>query len=209
MKIVFRPSALNKDFLRQEFLPMLRTCFEAFLILCGIFAAMTFLLPDFVRSYLTLIEKLVAALGLENGATSWQLFSAIFSNNVRATVVTVFYGYLPFLFYPALTLGSNAMSITAMGISYVQDGVLTPAAFFAGILPHGILEIPALIIACAIGLCNCRFITRMVLKKPMQTEPRAQLITLSRLYFILVLPLLFIAAVVEAFVTPHIMALFL
>ena len=69
--------------------------------------------------------------------------------------------------------------------------------------------IPALIIACAIGLCNCRFITRMVMKKPLQTEPRVQLVTLSRLYFILVLPLLLIAAAVEAFVTPHIMALFL
>ena len=209
MNIVFRPTRLNRDFLRQEFLPMLRTCFEAFLILCAIFAAMTFLLPDFVRAYLTLIEELIASLGLETGTTSWQIFSTIFSNNVRATVVTVFYGYLPFLFYPALTLGSNALSITALGISYVQDGLLSPAAFFAGILPHGIFEIPALIIACAIGLCNCRFITRMVLKKPMQTEPRAQLVMLSRLYFILVLPLLLIAAAVEAFVTPYIMALFL
>ena len=188
---------------------MLRTCFEAFFILCGIFAAMTVLLPDFVRSYLTLIEELVATLGISEEASPLQLFRVISSNNIRATIVTVFYGYLPFLFYPALTLGSNAMSITAMGISYVQDGLMTPAAFFAGILPHGIFEIPALIIACAIGLCNCRFITRMVMKKPMQTEPRVQLITLSRLYFILVLPLLLIAAAVEAFVTPHIMALFL
>lgn len=209
MKVVFRPSQLNRDFLRQEFLPMLRTCFEAFFILCGIFAAMTFLLPDFVRSYLTLIEELVAALGLETDTSPLQIFSAIFSNNIRATIITVFYGYIPFLFYPALTLGSNALSVTAMGISYVRDGLLTPAAFFTGILPHGIFEIPALIIACAIGLCNCRFITRMVLKKPQQPEPRVQLITLSRLYFILVLPLLLIAAAVEAFVTPHIMALFL
>lgn len=209
MKIVFRPTALDRDFIRQEFRPMLRTCFEAFFILCGIFAAMTVLLPDFVRSYLTLIEELVATLGISEEASPLQLFRVISSNNIRATIVTVFYGYLPFLFYPALTLGSNAMSITAMGISYVQDGLMTPAAFFAGILPHGIFEIPALIIACAIGLCNCRFITRMVMKKPMQTEPRVQLVTLSRLYFILVLPLLLIAAAVEAFVTPHIMALFL
>ena len=209
MKIVFRPTALDRDFIRQEFRPMLRTCFEAFFILCGIFSAMTVLLPDFVRSYLTLIEELVATLGISEEASPLQLFRVISSNNIRATIVTVFYGYLPFLFYPALTLGSNAMSITAMGISYVQDGLMTPAAFFAGILPHGIFEIPALIIACAIGLCNCRFITRMVMKKPMQTEPRVQLVTLSRLYFILVLPLLLIAAAVEAFVTPHIMALFL
>lgn len=209
MKLVFRPSQLDRDFLRREFLPMLRTCFEAFFILCGIFAAMTVLLPDFTRAYLALIEELVAALGLETETSALQVFSAIFSNNIRATIVTVFYGYIPFLFYPALTLGSNALSVTAMGISYIQDGLLTPAAFFAGILPHGIFEIPALIIACAIGLCNCRLITRMVLKKSQQTEPRIQLISLSRLYFILVLPLLFIAAAVEAFVTPHIMALFL
>lgn len=209
MKIVFRPTQLNQDFLRREFRPMLRTCFEAFFILCGIFAASTLLFPDFASSYIKLVEELVTQLGIESGETPWDLFLLISSNNLRVTVNTVFYGYVPFLYYPALTLGSNAMTLMVMGIHYVQEGLMTPAAFFAGILPHGIFEIPALIIACAVGLCNCRFVTRMVLKKPQQPEPRVQLVALSRIYVYIVIPLLLIAAAVESFVTPHIMALFI
>ena len=208
MKIAFRPTPMDREFLKRDFVPMLKTCFDAFFILCVIFAAMTLLVPDFGRDYLAKLQEIITQLGVEETDSAVQLFSLLISNNVRASISTVFYGYLPFLFFPALTLGSNAMTLTVMGILYVQDGLLTPAAFFAGILPHGIFEIPALIIACAIGLCNCRFITRMVLKKPQQPEPRVQLITLSRLYFTTVFPLLLIAAAVEAFITPHVMGMF-
>ena len=49
----------------------------------------------------------------------------------------------------------------------------------------------------------------MVLKKPQQPEPRVQLVSLSRIYIFVVVPLLLIAAAVEAFITPHIMGMFL
>ncbi|MBR2481611.1 MAG: stage II sporulation protein M [Oscillospiraceae bacterium] len=209
MKNELLPTKFDKQFLRREFFPMLRNCFDAFFILCTIFAVMTVMNPDFGRDYLTLLENLISDLGIDESQTPGQLFSVIFSNNVQATINTVFYGYLPFLHYPALTLGSNAMTITVMGIRYVRDGLMTPAAFFAGILPHGIFEIPALIIACAVGLCNCRLITGIIMKKKQETEPRAQMVTLSWVYVAVVFPLLLIAAAVEAFVTPHIMALFI
>lgn len=206
MKVDFLPSQFDKEFLRREFLPTLRNCFDAFFILCAIFAAMTVAIPDFGKDLLTMLEGLISSLGVDESTTAWQIFSAIFSNNLQATVNTVFYGYLPFLQYPALVLGTNAMTITVMGIRYVQEGLMTPLAFFAGILPHGIFEIPALIIACAVGLCNCRLITSIILKKKQETEPRAQMVSLSWMYVGVVIPLLLIAALVEAFVTPHILA---
>ena len=48
-----------------------------------------------------------------------------------------------------------------------------------------------------------------ITKKKQETEPRAQMVTLSWVYVAVVFPLLLIAAAVEAFVTPHIMALFI
>lgn len=209
MKIVFRPTMLNGKFLRREFLPTLRNCVDAFLILCAVFTAMSLLLPQFGQNYVTLLEEMTASLGVAQVESPWELFSLLLTNNLTATVNAVFYGYLPFLYYPALVLGSNALSIASLAVVYIGGGQLSAAAFFAGILPHGIFEIPALLIACAIGLCNCRLITRMVLKKPQFTDPRTQLVSLSWLFFALVMPLLLLAAAVEVFLTPAVLSLFI
>lgn len=208
MKLVFRPTLLDKEFLRREFAPVLRNCIDAFLILCVIFAVAAALLPDFSRDYLALLQQVFAESGLleESGAS---MVGLLLENNIRATILTVIYGFLPFLFYPALTLGSNAMTIAVMGVVYVQEGYYTPAAFLAGILPHGIFEIPALLIACAVGLCHCRLVTGLIRRRAQTTPPRAQLVSLAWVYAALTLPLLVIAALAETFLTPVILELFL
>lgn len=209
MKIVFRPTQLDREFLRREFAPTMRNCFDAFLILCAIFALAARLIPGFGEEYLALLQEVLEEAGVLETDGGWALFSLLVKNNVRATILTVVYGFLPFLYYPALTLGSNALSLSAMGVIYIREGYYTPAAFFAGILPHGIFEIPALLIACAVGLCHCRLITALLLRRPLQTQPRAQLISLAWVYAAMVLPLLIAAALIETFLTPVIMGLFL
>lgn len=208
MKLVFRPTLLDKEFLRREFAPVLRNCIDAFWILCMIFAAAALLLPDFSRDYLALLQQVFAESGLleESGAS---MVGLLLENNIRATILTVIYGFLPFLFYPALTLGSNAMTIAVMGVVYVQEGFCSPVAFLAGILPHGIFEIPAMLIACAVGLCHCRLVTGLIRRRAQTTPPRAQLVSLAWVYAALTLPLLVIAALVETFLTPFIQGLFL
>lgn len=208
MKLVFRPTLLDKEFLRREFAPVLRNCIDAFWILCVIFAVAAVLLPDFSRDYLALLQQVFAESGLleESGAS---MVGLLLRNNIRATILTVIYGFLPFLFYPAMTLGSNAMTIAVMGVVYVQEGYYTPAAFLAGILPHGIFEIPAMLIACAVGLCHCRLVTGLIRRRAQTTPPRVQLVSLAWVYAALTLPLLVIAALVETFLTPFIQGLFL
>lgn len=207
MKIVFRPTLLDRDFLRREFAPMLRNCVDAFFILCAIFALLTVLLPDFARDYLALLQQTFSDAGLME-AEGWKAALLLLQNNVRATIYTVFYGFLPFLFYPALTLGSNAMTLSGMAVVYIGEGYYTPASFLAGILPHGIFEIPALLIACAVGFCHCRVITALLLRRELKTPLRSQLVSLAWVYAALVLPLLVAAALAEAFLTPVILGLF-
>ncbi|MGM9662887.1 MAG: stage II sporulation protein M [Oscillospiraceae bacterium] len=209
MRVEFRPSQLDTDFLRREFLPALYDCLAAFLILCAIFAAAALLFPDFGRDYLRLVTESMAQSGLLEAESKWEMFSLLFANNLRATINTVIYGFLPFLYYPALVLGSNALTLSAMGVYGMQDGQLTPALFFAGILPHGVFEIPALAAACAVGLCHCRLVTRAILKKAQPAPWRVQTVSLSWAYLGLVVPLLLLAALAEAFLTPLVMGLFL
>ena len=77
-------------------------------------------------------------------------FSAVglFFNNLRAMVMTVLYGFIPFLFLPALSLGINAVILGVMAAYYSNEGI-SLLAFFAGILPHGVFELPALILSLA------------------------------------------------------------
>ncbi|MGM9618380.1 MAG: stage II sporulation protein M [Oscillospiraceae bacterium] len=208
MKLSFRPTLLDTDFLRREFLPMLLNCMAAFLILCAIFAGAALLIPDFARGYLQLVAESMAQSGILEAESQWEMFSLLFTNNLQATVSTAVYGFLPFLYFPALTLGSNALTLSALGVYAIQDGQLTPALFFAGILPHGIFEIPALAVACAVGLCHCRLTTRAVLKREQAAPPSAQIVSLAWAYIVLTVPLLLVAALAETFVTPLVMGLF-
>ena len=78
----------------------------------------------------------------------------------------------------------------------------------AGLVPHGIFEVPALLLSLAAGLCLCRNINRYIrcnekgMMKPL-------LLDLLRVVGLLVVPLLALAAVMEAYVTPLAMQLFM
>ena len=82
------------------------------------------------------------------------------------------------------------------------------AMVLAGLVPHGIFEVPALLLSLAAGLCLCRNINRYIrcnekgMMKPL-------LLDLLRVVGLLVVPLLALAAVMEAYVTPLAMQLFM
>ena len=79
----------------------------------------------------------------------------------------------------------------------------------AGLVPHGIFEIPALLIAFAGGLYLCRGMGALIRRR--QESPRFEelMISLLRLYCTIILPLLVIASLVEAYITPACMAFFM
>ena len=65
---------------------------------------------------------------------------------------------------------------------------------FVGILPHGIFEIPALLLSAAIGLR----MGREILKNRMMRDLKGELRRGLRVFLVLILPLLLIAAVIES-----------
>ena len=120
---------------------------------------------------------------------------ALFGNNLRAMVMTVLYGFIPFLYLPALSLGLNAAIIGMLAA--LMDGQWL--LLLAGLVPHGIFEVPALLLSLAAGLCLCN---EKGMMKPL-------LLDLLRVVGLLVVPLLTLAAVMEAYVTPLAMQLFM
>lgn len=208
MKLQLRPTKLDIQFAQDEVGVTLRNTVDAFLILTAAFIAACIVEPKFGDSFVDMLTEQMQTSGLTEAEGHFQLFLLIFENNVRATILCVAYGLLPFLFYPALFLGTNALSLAATSVTAVRSG--TPImALLAGILPHGIFEIPALLISCAIGLRHCHLTTDTILGRKIRCPGRTQLVTLAWLYTAAVLPLLLIAALIEVFVTPALMGLFM
>ena len=90
---------------------------------------------------------------------------------------------------------------------YVNNGI-SLLAYFAGIVPHGVFELPALILALSSGIYLCRKVTDYVRhnKKGVMGPLMKDLL---RLFVMHIIPLLVAAAVMEAYVTPQLLKLFL
>ena len=82
-------------------------------------------------------------------------------------------------------------------------------AYLAGILPHGVFELTALVFSIACGVHLCRNMCHLVTSHPDRTPLPAVLEDLLRVLVMVVAPLTVAAAFVECYVTPVIMGLFL
>ena len=128
---------------------------------------------------------------------------ALFSNNLRATAFIMAYGLIPFIPLPAMALGVNAMVIGVTAAWYFTEGY-SILGFLASVLPHGLLEFPALILAFAVGQ-----ITRRLFRKDENALHLWDcLVLMSRMLLLVLIPLLAAAAMIEAYITPVIASLF-
>ena len=131
----------------------------------------------------------------------------LFANSLRACVVVMLYGLLPFLYLPALALGMNALALGGLGAWYLHQGH-SAAAWLAGLLPHGIFELPALVLSMATGLCVCGHLSRRLLGDKSALGLWECLALISRMLFLAAAPLMAAAALMEAYVTPAAAAFF-
>lgn len=124
-----------------------------------------------------------------------QLLFVIFNNGL--TLVLVILLGIAFGIFPLLVLLLNG---TILGIlAFSSKGMFSWSVFFIGILPHGIIEIPVLILACAVGLKIGKTAFQKVFKK--QSGVRAEISCASEFFIKTLLPLLVLAAAIEIFVT--------
>lgn len=128
----------------------------------------------------------------------------LFWNNVRATVATAIFGFIPFLYLTAISLATNASTLGIFAAVYVDRGT-SLLVFFASLVPHGIFELPALVLSMACGLYLCRVMTDYVRFKKKGTVGPAVL-NVARVMALNVVPLLAAAAIIETYVTPAIVA---
>jgi stage II sporulation protein M len=128
-------------------------------------------------------------------------FLVIFLNNVIKSflviVLGVFIGVLPIVF-----IFTNGFIVGVIGYFFYSSGQLTD--FMFGILPHGIIEIPAAIIASAMGL----HVGVKALRWVFGVRGAVLKVHVKRainVFVHVILPAFLLAALIETFVTPFLL----
>ncbi|GAB1421207.1 hypothetical protein MASR2M15_13570 [Anaerolineales bacterium] len=124
-------------------------------------------------------------------------------NNMRvllaATLLSIFSFGIPALIIPSITF----VVIGYIFSQFIHVGLSTEL-FWAGILPHGVIEIPALIMAAGILFYLGSVITRPPNGMKIGTAWAMAFGDVLKLFIALILPMFLISALIEVMITPQI-----
>lgn len=166
------------------------------------------------------------------GGPPLDLALTIFYHNARASAMAVVSGIIPFACLPALDPLANGAALGLLASVSKHQGLNVPLLFLKSVAPHGIIEIPAVLYATSSGIYLSVSLAKRVLAKlrkrkddravtpstspvgadsggfleayPGESETKTEGAggNVVRSFMIVVLPLLLVAAFVEAFITP-------
>ncbi len=126
----------------------------------------------------------------------------LFLNNTRAVAVIFLAGLFSFGVLGILLYMVNIGIIGGLFALFQLLGMNPWPIFLAGVVPHGIFEIPALMIGSAAVLYMGATIVTPQTGKSMGEVVLELLADWTKIFFGVVVPLLAIAAVIEAYITP-------
>ena len=154
------------------------------------------------------VEELMRQLGAaleplaSTGNLSILLFLIIFINNAVKALGLVFLGILLGL-PPLLFVGLNGFILGGLGSAL--ESAKGWAYVMASFMPHGVIEIPVILLAAALGLTVGMESFKWLLRR--ESRVKSQLSDCLKVYLRWVLPGLAVAAMIEAFVTPLLIGL--
>lgn len=171
-------------------------------VLLGIFLANQYEFPDQLKAELT-------GVNMSSNLRELQIYLAalpmlIFFQNIRALILQSLLGVFTFGVLGILVFMLPWGVISFVAAQFALAGQDPFRFLLATVAPHAIVELPALLLAAAAGL---RWHAVVIAPPPRQTLSEAFLqaaAEFARLFVGIVIPLLFIAAMVEGFVTPRV-----
>jgi len=130
------------------------------------------------------------------GMSSFGQFLFILLNNAFVLFLVIVFGLVLGIF-PLLVLFANAALLGV--VAFFAKTMFSWSVFFLATLPHGIIEVPALILASAVGYRLGQVVFNRIFKK--QGSVKSEL-NLALIFFLKVIfPFLVLAALVEVFIT--------
>jgi stage II sporulation protein M len=161
--------------------------------------AVTIANPEAGQQILDMLKE--ALLGGVIDSTPAELAVTLFINNLQACTLMFLGGATLGLLTAFIILTNGVVIGSVMELVRQQQGGLYVAA---ALLPHGIFEIPAFIVSGTLGLLLARALWTEVNGNG---DAAGEALGLGRTFLFVVIPLVAVAAVTEAFITPEIINL--
>ena len=157
--------------------------------------------PGLSDNYLEILKRSFGWIKTLNPVT---IVFVIFLNNAIKSLVAIILG-VGLGIIPVLFVAGNGviLSILADTVSRQQGTLFVIAA----LLPHGIIEVPMILISAGIGLRLGDVVYSSL--KGMKVDIKGELYAGLGFYIRKIVPLLFVAAMIETFVTPVIASMFM
>ena len=143
MKWLNEQGSLLRKFLAGGFRRTLGYCALGFVATLLLGAGIGMALPEEAARMMNDFMEQAAQSGVVTEEGELSVF-ALLMNNWRAMLISAAYGFVPFLFLPVISLVTNGALLGMLAALFVSQGT-SLLVYLAGILPHGIFEIPALV----------------------------------------------------------------
>jgi len=194
---VFRFFASFKKYIIFSFVFFVAVAISAYFVSMAVYADD----PEAIDQYLSGFDEMIENKSIFDAQGNIS-FPALFFNNFTAAMHAVSMGLLPYLFMPLFSSIVNAGSVgVMMGIMHslelggIWEMIVTVA-------PHGIFEIPALVLSVAFGIKLCSDVTAVISAKKERGAVAETLGELARALVLTVVPMLLAAAYIETYITP-------
>ena len=186
-------------------LPGVVVFFIAVIVLTHLFMVKN---PDMQAQFMEMIHNSLPE-GLEE-KTGLPMAADLFRNNTIACIIAVVSGFVPFLFLPVITLFVNAAVLGVLGGVYQNMGMSVAGMYVFGIMPHGIFELPAILLSLAMGIRLCYCLVRRICEGRYNRGIVKETLTGAlRTFMLVIIPLLIIAALIESQLTPILLMKFM
>ena len=145
--------------------------------------------PEMILNYI--LEFISDLLEMTQAMSFSEITSFIFFNNLKSSFFGIIFGVVLGIF-PALALMANGYVLGFVSsFSVAEEGIFS----LWRILPHGIFELPAIFISFGLGLKFGSFI----FQKNKTESFREFLLNSLRVFLLIIVPLLIVAAIIEGF----------
>lgn len=169
--------------------------FFIFSIVSGFLGAKFF--PERVLPILTVLRATYGEVA--TWKSSQQFLFVVFNNSFLLFLILLFSFF--FGIFPIFVLFLNGAVLGAL-FFFLKDSLPT-SLFLIAILPHGIFEIPVLIIACSSGLKIAKKTIGIILAK--EEGLREEIFSALKFFLKFLIPLLILAALIEVYFVPYLL----
>ena len=147
------------------------------------------------------MQELSDELGWITDLDTVLILFAIFLNNALKSFLVILLGVFVIVPIMFIVLNGYILGIVMCESARIEGLVYVAAA----ILPHGIIELPMVLLSAALGTRLGVMVLSRIVRRTSTEEILSELKWSVSFYFRWILPLLFVAAVIETFITPAVL----